>query len=258
MRVEALLRSSPQAVKAVWLKRNPLGQDAGHAAADLIDAAPALRTLDLVQSGLTAAGLAVLVDAFLAALGTDRLGPAGAEALAPLIAAGGVAELYVSAAGLEDAGALALTAALTAAPRGKLRRLSLASNGFGPQAAAELVAAAARADVELVDLGRVRAASALAAADNHIDEGAASAIGAALAGGGHNLTHLVLTDTGMRSREAHRLLDHAQHAVSPTRFVLGKGIATSVRRRLDAFSASVALPVVPGDVAAVRSVYRTQ
>jgi hypothetical protein len=270
-RIADNLRSSPQAahaVKAVWLKRNPLGPAAGQAAADLLDAAPALRTLDLVQTGLTASSLAALVQALLAAHGTgreferlyvggNRLGASGAEALATLIAAGALAELYVSATGLGDAGARALTRALAAAPHGRLRRLSVASNGIGPQAAAELVGAAAVAGVELVDLGRVRAARVLAAVDNRIDEAAADVIGTALAGTEHRLTHLVLTDTGMRSREAHRLLDHAQHAVTPTRYVLGKGIATSVRRRLDSCVTSLALPSVPADVAAVHSVYRT-
>ena len=61
----------------------------------------------------------------------------------------------------------------------------------------------------------------------------------------------------MRSREAHRILDAAPRAVSHTRFVLGKGIATSVRRRLDAFSAHLPAPAVSADVAAVRSVHRT-
>jgi hypothetical protein len=267
-RIADNLRASPQAVRAVWLKRNPLGPAAGHSAADLLDAAPALRTLDLVQTGLDAAGLGALVTALLAEVGTgrefqrlyvggNRLGPVGGAVLAPLIAAGAVAELYVSAAGLGDAGALAMADALRTAPGGRLRRLSLASSDIGPQSAATLVAAAAQAGVELLDLGRVRAASALSAPDNRIDEDAAADIGRALSRGPHTLAHLVLSHTAMRSREAHRLLDEAEHAVTPTRYILGKGVATSVRRRLDALSAQVPAPSVPGDVAAVRSVHRT-
>lgn len=80
---------------------------------------------------------------------------------------------------------------------------------------------------------------------------------AALTSAPHRLTHLVLTHTGMRSREAHRLLDAAPAAATATRYVLGKGIATSVRRRLDALSAHLPSPAVPEDVAAVRSVHRT-
>jgi hypothetical protein len=60
----------------------------------------------------------------------------------------------------------------------------------------------------------------------------------------------------MRSREAHRLLDRAERATSRTRCILGKGIATSVRRRLGALSAHIAPLPVPSDIAAVRSVHR--
>ncbi|MFJ9521162.1 hypothetical protein ACIRPK_23300 [Kitasatospora sp. NPDC101801] len=69
--------------------------------------------------------------------------------------------------------------------------------------------------------------------------------------------HLVLADTGLRGQEAHLLLDAARRAVTPTRYVLGKGVATTVRRRLDELAAAVPPPAVPGDVAAVVSVHRT-
>ncbi|WP_461012219.1 leucine-rich repeat domain-containing protein [Streptomyces capparidis] len=268
-RIADSLRASPQAVTGVWLKRNPLGAGGGDAAAALVDAARSLRTLDLVQTGLTPEGLAVLADALVTAAASGRrvlrlyaggnpLGPGGARAAAPILAAGAVGELYLSAAGLGDEGALALADALAAAPYGALTRLSVASDGIGPRAAARLVAAAVAAGVEVCDLGRVRAAGALGAPGNRVDEAAATAIAGALSAGPHRMTHLVLAHTGMRSREAHRLLDGAERAVSPTRFLLGKGVATSVRRRLDARSGGLPpLPPVPADVAAVRSVYRT-
>lgn len=267
-RIADNLRASPQAVTAVWLKRNPLGPAGGEAAAGLVEAARSLRTLDLVQTGLDPAGLGVLTDALITAarsgrgverlfVGGNDLGPAGALPLAALIASGAVSELYVSAARLGDEGARLLAEALGQAPYARLTRLALASNGIGPKACAALTAAAAEAGVELLDLGRVRAAGALAAADNRVDAEAAAAIAAALGAAPHRLTHLVLANTGMRSREAHRLLDAAPDAVTPTRYVLGKGIATSVRRRLDSFSARLPLPAVPDAVAAVRSVHRT-
>ncbi len=268
-RIADQLRASPQVVTGVWLKRNPLGGGGGRAAAELIDAARSLRTLDLVQTGLDAAGAAVLADALSAAaehgrrierlfVGGNPLGEAGAGALAEVIASGAVDELYVSAAGLGDAGALRLAAALERAPHGRLTRLSVASNGIGPSAAARLVAAATAAGVELLDLGRVRAAAVLGAEDNQVDLAAAETIADVLAStAGHRLTHLVLTHTGMRSREAHRLLDTAPRATTATRFVLGEGIAASVKRRLAAHSAHLPPPSVPADVAAVRSVHRT-
>ncbi|MFJ3923289.1 ribonuclease inhibitor [Streptomyces sp. NPDC090022] len=267
-RIAGSLLASEHVVTGVWLKRNPLGTGGGHAAAELIAAASELRTLDLVQTGLDPAGAAVLAEALLTAaaagrrverlfLGGNPLGRAGAAPLAALIAAGAVGELYASAAGLGDAGALLLADALRRAPYGRTARLSVASNGIGPEAAARLVAAAADAGVELLDLGRVRAAGTLGAADNRIDTAAATAIGAALAGREHRLTHLVLAHTGMRSREAHRILDAAPGAATPTRYVLGRGIATSVRRRLDVLSAHLPMPALSADVAAVRSVHRT-
>jgi Ran GTPase-activating protein (RanGAP) involved in mRNA processing and transport len=269
-RIADSLRGSPQAVTGVWLKRNPLGGGSGgRAAAELVDAARSLRTLDLVQTGLDPAGLAVLAGALVQAVekgrrmqrlyaGGNALGPAGAEPLAALLRAGALGELYVSAAGLGDAGARVLARALAEAPYARLARLSVASNGIGPAACAELVAAAAAAGVEVCDLGRAKAARVLGAADNQVDEAAAAAVAATLAERPHRLRHLVLAHTGLRSREAHRLLDRAGRAASPTRFVLGKGVAASVRRRLDGFASGLpALPSVPDDVAAVRSVHRT-
>ncbi|PWI20363.1 ribonuclease inhibitor [Streptomyces sp. Act143] len=267
-RIADQLRASPQVVTGVWLKRNPLGSAGGRAAAELVEAARSLRTLDLVQTGLDVSGAAVLADALLAAadngrrierlfVGGNPLGEAGAEALGAVVAAGAIDELYVSAARLGDTGADRLADALERAPYGRFTRLAVASNGIGPRAAARLVTAATAAGVTLLDLGRVRAAAVLGAADNHIDLAAADTIAETLAAAEHRLTHLVLTHTGMRSREAHRLLDTAPRAATATRFVLGQGIAASVKRRLEALSAHVPRPAVPADVAAVRSVHRT-
>ncbi|MGY4978406.1 ribonuclease inhibitor [Streptomyces sp. 900105755] len=267
-RIADQLRASPQVVTGVWLKRNPLGGQGGRAAAELIASARSLRTLDLVQTGLDPDGATELADALLAAAGNGRrierlfaggnpLGAAGARALAAVVADGGLGELYVSAARLGDAGALELAGALDRAPYGRLTRLAVASNGIGPAAAARLVTAAAGAGVTLLDLGRVRAAAVLAAGDNRIDLAAADTIGRALSASEHRLAHLVLTHTGMRSREAHRLLDHAARAGTATRYRLGAGIAASVKRRLAGLSAGIPAPTVPADVAAVRSVHRT-
>ncbi|WP_369250676.1 hypothetical protein [Streptomyces sp. R41] len=103
-RIADNLRASPRVVTGVWLKRNPLGSGGGQAAAELIEAARSLRTLDLVQTGLDGAGTAVLADALLAAADTGRrverlfiggnpLGADGAVPLAALIVAGAIDEL---------------------------------------------------------------------------------------------------------------------------------------------------------------------
>ncbi|MEW1825205.1 ribonuclease inhibitor [Streptomyces sp. NPDC088196] len=267
-RIADRLRASPQVVTGVWLKRNPLGSGGGRAAAELIESARALRTLDLVQTGLDPAGVVVLADALLAAAGNGRrierlfiggnpLGADGTVPLAAIVEAGAIDELYVSAAHLGDAGALVLADALERAPYGRLTRLSVASNGIGPQAATRLVTAATAAGVGLLDLGRVKAAAVLGAGDNHVDLRAAESIAQTLVAAEHRLTHLVLSHTGMRSREAHRLLDAAPRAITRTRFVLGQGIAASVKRRLEALTAHIPAPALAPDVAAVRSVHRT-
>ncbi|NGO74805.1 ribonuclease inhibitor [Streptomyces sp. YC504] len=267
-RIADQLRASPTVVAGLWLKRNPLGPAGGQAAAQLIEAVRTLRTLDLVQTGLDPAGLAVLVDALLTATGEGRtverlfvggnpLGAAGGHVLGALVSAGAVGELYVSAAQLGDEGAGHLAEALDRAPYGRLTRLSVASNGIGPLAAARLVSAATTAGVEVLDLGRVRAARTLAAADNRLDLAAATAVARTLAGQEHRLVHLVLSHTGLRSREAHRLLDTAVHATTATRFVLGTSIASSIKRRLNELSAHVPAPALPDAIAAVRSVHRT-
>ncbi len=156
--------------------------------------------------------MTVLADALLAAadngrrierlfIGGNPLGAEGAVPLTAVVAAGAIDELYVSAAQLGDTGALLLADALERAPYGRLVRLSVASNGIGPRAAARLVTAATAAGVALLDLGRVRAAAVLGAADNRVDLPAAAAIAEALVGAEHRLSHLVLSHTGMRSRE---------------------------------------------------------
>jgi hypothetical protein len=265
-RIASRLRQSPQSVRAVWLKRNPLGAAGGSAAAELIGSAPLLRTLDLVQTGLEPTGLAEIVDALIAAAGSGReferlyaggnpLGVNGAGELARLIRNGSVAELYVSASGLGDTGALVVAEALRAASFGRLKRISLASNGIGPRAVAELVDAAVGSGVEALDLGRVGAAGVLAAPDNRVDAQAAADIGDALTATGSRLAHLVLADCGIRSAVAVKLLEHLGGA--RTRVVLGKGIATTVRRRFAAHADGLPLPLIPDDVAAVKSVYRT-
>ncbi|WP_158299782.1 ribonuclease inhibitor [Glycomyces paridis] len=362
-RIADNLRASPAVVTGLWLKRNPI-ETAGALAATEYAADSAVRTLDLVQTGLDAAAVALIaatladaphhgtaewaqrhgptvrkaaayraraastsdpstgdggasetvgvaartlehddhVDPKLAERfsGTDSkismmdtesdalhlnfdgspvdgsgnrtmapvldalylsgnpLGPAGGAAVAPIIATGSVTELYLAAAGLSDQGAAAIADALTAAPQGRLTRLSLASNGIGPESLARVAVAAIAAGVEVLDFGRVKAARVLGAAANRIDEPAAARIAAALAANPHRLTHLVLADTALTSRGAQHLLDAAQRAATPTRHRLGKGIAASIRQRLNALSADLPIRPEPAPaVAAIRSVHRT-
>jgi Ran GTPase-activating protein (RanGAP) involved in mRNA processing and transport len=272
--IASRLIASPGVVKALWLKRNPVGADGVRAVAETVRAGTVLRTIDLTQTGLAAPEVATLVDAMIDAgsnagsgthaierlyLSGNRLGAEGAQELARLLSAGAVAELYVSAAHLGDSGAQLLATALRAAPPGALRRLGVASNGIGPEALADLVAAAATAGVELIDAGRVKSAAILAAADNHLDESGAAAIATALAAAPHHLAFLNLRYTDLGSPGALRLLDGAQRAATPTRFMLGTGIAKRVKKELAALAADLPASVfdVAPDVRAIRSVYRT-
>jgi hypothetical protein len=263
------LRASPQMLTGLWLKRNPIGRAGAIAAVDYTADTPRLRTLDLTQTGLDGETTRQITETLLSAagggrrlhrlyIGGNQLFDGGADALAGLIATGAVHELYVPAAWLGDAGAPAIADALHTAPYGQLRRLSLASNDFGPESTAEVCVQAIGAGVEVLDLGRVKSAGALGAEDNRVDEPAADRIGQALAAGPHRMTHLILADTGLSSRGALRLLAHAEHATTPTRFLLGKGIAASVKKRLNALSGGLPrLPELSPDVAAIRSVHRT-
>ena len=272
--IASRLIASPGVVKALWLKRNPVGADGVRAVAETVRAGTVLRTIDLTQTGLAAPEVATLVDAMIDAgnssgsrthaierlyLSGNKLGAEGAQELARLLSEGAVAELYVSAAHLGDTGARLLATALRTAPPGALRRLGVASNGIGPEALADLVAAAATAGVELIDAGRVKAAAILAAADNHLDESGAASIAAALAAAPHRLAFLNLRHTDLGSPGALRLLEGAQRAATPTRFMLGTGIAKRVKKELAALAADIpasAFDVAP-DVRAIRSVYRT-
>jgi hypothetical protein len=115
------------------------------------------------------------------------------------------------------------------------------------------------AGVELLDAARVKAALILAAEDNHLDESGAATIADALAAAPHRLAYLNLRYTDLGSRGALRLLDGAERAATPTRFMLGTGIAKRVKRELTTLAAGIPASVfdVAPDVRAIRSVYRT-
>lgn len=267
-RIADRIAASPGVVTGLWLKRNPLGTAGLAAVADLAAAPGAPSTVDLVQTGLDAVTLRRLVAAVMAGrrvarlfLSGNPLGPAAADALATLVATGGLSELYVSAAGLGDAGAAGLAAGLRAADhqgcRPGLRRLSVASNGISPTAAVALIAAAADAGVETLDLGRVPAAGPLGAADNHLGPDGAAAAGAALTARPHRLAYLNLRSCAVGSRGALALLAAARTAATPTRFVLGGGIAGRVKRDLARLTAALPAPAPHPEVAAIASVHRT-
>jgi hypothetical protein len=248
------IAASPGVVRGLWLKRNPIGPTGVQAIADLVATGHAPETIDLVQTGMTADVLAGLTEALAATgvvkrlfLSGNDLG--GAPALAKLVGECGLEELYLSACRLGDPGAALLTAGLTPG----LKRLSVASNGISAQAATGLVRAASYADVEVLDLGRVRAAGVLGAVDNAVDPAALADV---LSADSHRLWHLDLRHTGVDSRGALALLAGIERAPSATRYVLGGGIAKRVKRDLRHFAAGLPSLQPHPDVAAIRSVHR--
>src|SRR5204863_1598525 len=119
-------------VRAIWLKRNPIGDAGVRAVAEALRDNPTVRTLDLTNTGLTRHGLRALTDALRARprplerlyLGGNNLGPEAA----PLLAGLGVAELYLAAGRLGDAGAAILMESLVDTGV----TLGLGGNGIGP------------------------------------------------------------------------------------------------------------------------------
>jgi hypothetical protein len=185
--VDAIEQSD--SVRALWLKRNPVGiTGAGHLAA-MLRVNQSLRTLDLVNSGIGNAGLALLVDALnerakplmrlhVGGNGTDV---EGGVLLARLLAGPGCpAVLTVAVSRLGDAGATALAAGLPAARA--LRQLGLPSGGIGPAGMMALLVGAREGGVlEWLDLSVAASTRALGGVRNRVGDTGAAMVAAALA-----------------------------------------------------------------------------
>ncbi|MFB7116156.1 gala protein [Streptomyces sp. NPDC056291] len=247
--------SADHTVRALWFKRNPVGDEGVHALAAMLRRNTALRTLDLVNTGLTAAGLRVLLDALTSRprpverlfLGGNGLTAESAGLLAALIREAGVRELYLPANHLGDEGAAVLAAAADSA---RPVRLGLGGNGIGPAGARAL--AGALAGIEALDLGRPPSERSLGATANATGDEGARALAAALAGS--PLRRLELCHTGLTGRGAKSLLA-AVPDNSPLEYVgLGPGLPRRVKR-----SFTQRLRPVAGahpDLRAIGSVYR--
>ncbi|MEU8110401.1 hypothetical protein AB0C18_42495 [Nonomuraea muscovyensis] len=184
--------------------------------------------LDLCKQAIGPYGMRLVADALPAGgparhllLGTDGLGDDGAGTAAAGAVRAQAPTLYLGCNAITAAGACRIADRLTASP-GIVRGLWLKRNPLGPAG------------------GRT-----------------AARLAATLSGAPHRLTHLDLRHTGLTSRGALRLLAAARQALSPTRYVLGPGIASRAKRELNALAAPLP-PLRPHpSVAAVRSVHRT-
>ncbi|MFE5091509.1 gala protein [Streptomyces sp. NPDC056638] len=247
--------SEDDTVKALWLKRNPLGDAGVQALVPMLRRNTVLRTLDLVNTGLTADGLTGLLTVLSQRsrpverlfLGGNGLGADAAPLLAALIRDAGVRELYLPANHLGDEGAAVLAAAADPA---RPVRLGLGGNGIGPAGARAL--ADALGGIEALDLGRPLSERSLGARSNLTGDSGADALAGALRGS--PLRRLELCHTGLTGRGAKTLLA-AVDADSRLEYVgLGPGLPRKVKR---SFAARLRPDGGPhADLRAVRSVYR--
>ncbi|GIJ50726.1 hypothetical protein Val02_76120 [Virgisporangium aliadipatigenens] len=242
-------------VRALWLKRNPLGDPGALLVARALRANPALRTLDLVNTGLTTNGLRALVDVVVAReapldrlfLGGNGLGTDAVPALVRLLRDGGVRELYLAVNRLGDDGAAGLAEAVRDLD-GVV--LGLGGNGIGPAGVAAL--AGALGGLHTLDLGRPPSERALGGTPNTVGDEGARTLAEALPGS--PLRRLDLRQTGVTSRGAKALLAAVEGGTRLEFLALGAGVARRVKRGIAA-----ALHPASGphpDIRAIASVYR--
>ncbi|GGL92821.1 hypothetical protein GCM10010129_40730 [Streptomyces fumigatiscleroticus] len=243
------------AVRALWLKRNPVLEAGARALAGMLRRNTTLRTLDLVNSGIGPEGVRVLLDALLDRgtplerifLGGNGLTAADAPLLVALVRDAGVRELSLTANHLGDAGTAVLAAAAT--PDRPLR-LGLGGNGIGPDGARAL--ADALDGIELLDLGRARSERSLGCTGNATGDQGAHALAAALPGS--PLRRLELRHTGITGRGAKTLLAALPSGHRLEYVGLGPGLPRRVKRSF-AERLRPARPAHP-DLRAIGSVYR--
>lgn len=243
-------------VRALWLKRNPIGDGGVRRVAAALATNTTVRTLDLTNTGLTATGLAALLDALRSRglplqrlyLGGNNLGPDDAGLLAALLREG-VTELYLNAGRLGDRGVAVLAA--DGLDRGEHRiTLGLGGNGIGPVGVRSL---AARLDrLTALDLARPPSSVALRAQPNLVGDEGAAALAEHLPGSG--LRRLDLRHTGLTGRGA-RLLAEAVGGDTELELL---GLGSGVPRRLKRLVAGSLRPLTPpaDDIRAIVSVYR--
>lgn len=238
-------------VRALWLKRNPLGDEGVAALAATLRRNTTIDTVDLVNTGLTAAGLETLVDALAARsapvtrvfLGGNGLGPAAGPLLARLVRDAGVRGLFLAANRLGDDGAAPVVDALHAPGS----TLGLGGNGLTPTTVAAVADRLGLLDS--LDLSRPQSLRVLGAADNVVGDDGAALLAAALPG--TRLRRLDLRHTGVGGRGAKALLA-ALPSTDLTRLALGPDVPRRVKRAISALLP----PADAGPGSEIVSVYR--
>lgn len=254
------------AVEGLWLKRNPLGPEAGAIVSEALAPEAGLRGVDLVHTGLDAAGLRTLVDALLSRgtgveslyLGGNPLDGACVPSLVALLRGHPrLRGLYLSPLALGDAAVVELARAL-ADNRG-LQVLGLASTGVGP-AGARALAEALQGHPSLLhlDLGYARSTRVLKALPNDIGDEGVEAITAMLRAN-RVLRRVDLRRAGVTREGARRLIAALDGCTARVDLEVEGGLPSDVKpawhayqRRLEALGGHGSVVAPPP----IRSVYR--
>jgi hypothetical protein len=243
-------------VRALWLKRNPVGDEGVARLAAALTENPAIRTLDLVNVGMTAAGLRVLAGALAARparlqrlfLGGNGFGPEVVPVLGTLIHEAGIRELYLAANHLGDTG----VAALAELAEGMPLTLGLGGNGLTATGAGAL--ARHFGAWTALDLARPPSERSLGARPNELGDEGACALAETL--GAARLQRLDLRRTGIGGRGARRLVAAVEGHPTLAYLGINGGVPRKQRRRAAELLAGQPVPLPHEDVRAIASVYR--
>jgi len=256
--------SGSETVRALWLKRNPLGVGGARALAVMLERNTHLRTLDLTNTELGDDGFAELARGLARHpsleclyVGGNGLGVSSMEVLGEALErAPKLTELYLDTNPIGDDGARVIASWISDAG---VRILGLASSAIGTDGVRALAASDLRG-VRRLDLGYTLSARPLEQAPNAFGDVGVEHLAHWLATD-PALRHLDLRRSGITSRGAlaiERAMGTNHHM---TRVLLGAGIASKVRKRINARCAhnQKTWPEldVPVDVLRIRSVYRS-
>ena len=243
-------------VRALWLKRNPIGEE-GLAA--LLEVLPRtrIRTLDLTNCELGDSGLRDLFATLLRArVPIEHLfvGGNGLQDPEPLMRwvrdpSCALTSLYLGDSRLRSAGCRALLD--TIADHRSLRSLSLASNGVS----AGGLEGTPRVPLSWLNLGTSSATKVLGEEPNPLGDASVPTL-VVFCRRAPELRYLGLVGTELSSRGVRTLLSEVRLLPSPPRIHVGKGIARNLKRTARGMNRQDVEPNVPEDVRLIASVYR--
>lgn len=251
-------------VTGLWLKRNPIGPAGARHLAGLLRRNQRLRTLDLVNTGLGEAGLQALADALCEGnqglrdlyLSGNGLGPSAAPALARILrGAPRLQGLYLGVNRLGEEGVRLLAEAL--ADNRTLRRLELPSNGLSLGLAGTrhlLVAVATHPAIEVLNLGYAASTRVLGAAPNDL-RSVARHVGIAM-GRAQALRRLDVLRAGLAGTPRDALWQAALESRTLSDLRIEGPLPPEVAAHLAANGDRAGTPLLPRDLALIRSVYR--